>query len=74
MKSFEQAKGVMHVSAHGVNAHANGPAGDACHMQISSGAGSDKPTRSKKMNPSGGYHVTSSNPTPSKNMELSKRP
>lgn len=73
MKSFEQASGVMNVSA--PDTHPSmGPAGDACHMQIASGAGSDKPMRSMKKNESGGYHVTSSNPTPSKTMELSKRP
>lgn len=66
----------MSTSAEGSGVHAcgNGPAGSTCHMQISSGAGSDKPNRSKKMNPSGGYHVTSPNPTPSKNKELSSRP
>ena len=48
-----------------------GPAGDACHIQIASGAGSDKPMR--KMTKSAmGYSVTSPAPTPSHTAELSK--
>jgi hypothetical protein len=50
-----------------------GPAGDACHIQIQSGAGSDKPMR-KVTKTEGGYHVTSPNPTPSQTMDLMKRP
>lgn len=73
MKSFEQASGVTNVSAQETNVKP-GPSGDSCHMQIASGAGSDKPTRTKKMNAGGGYTVSSPNPTPSKTMELSKRP
>lgn len=54
---------------------AGGPDGSACHMQIASGAGSDKPMRSKKMNAGGyGFSVTGGNPTPSQTMDLEKRP
>ena len=49
----------------------NGPKGDACHMQIESGKGSDKPMRKKTMGAMG-YSVTSPAPTPSKTAELSK--
>lgn len=35
-----------------------GPDGDACNQQIKSGPGSDKPMRTKKINPAGGYTVT----------------
>lgn len=51
----------------------NGPKGDACHIQIESGKGSDKPMRKKTMGAMG-YSVTSPAPTPSSNMDLMKRP
>lgn len=72
MKSFEQASGVMNVSAQQTNP-GMGPAGDTCHMQVESGKGG-LPKRSKKMNPGGGYSVSSPNPAPSSVMDLSKRP
>jgi hypothetical protein len=60
----------VEVSAPATGATA-GPAGDACHMQIASGAGSDKPMR-KMTKGAMGYSVTSPAPTPSKTAELSK--
>ena len=51
-----------------------GPAGDACHIQIESGKGSDKPMRKMTKNPAGGYTVTSPNPTPSSTRDLKSRP
>lgn len=50
-----------------------GPAGDACHIQIESGKGSDKPMRKVTKGP-GGYHVTSPDPTPSSVRDLKSRP
>jgi len=50
-----------------------GPAGDACHMQIASGAGSDKPMR-KMTKSSMGYSVTSPAAKPSENRDLQSRP
>lgn len=73
MKSFEQASGVNHVTP--LNSGAKlGPAGDECHMQVPGQAGHSSPSRTKKMNPGGGYHVTSPAATPSSNKDLSKRP
>ena len=73
MSSFEQAKGQKGVSAPATGAKI-GPAGDSCHMQIASGAGSDKPMRKMTKNPAGGYTVTSPNPTPSSTRDLKSRP
>jgi hypothetical protein len=69
--NFEQAKGVKSVSSAGAGAHANGPAGDASHMQMEGHYGK----RSKKMYPQGGYTVEGAGfGEPSKVMELFKRP
>ncbi|MGA7855725.1 MAG: hypothetical protein WCA15_20565 [Candidatus Acidiferrales bacterium] len=72
MSSFEQAKGQKGVSAPATGAKM-GPSGDTCHMQIASGAGSDKPMRKKTMGPMG-YSVTSPAPTPSSTRDLKSRP
>jgi hypothetical protein len=51
-----------------------GPAGDACHIQIAGGKGTDKPMRKVTMTKDGGYSVTSAAPTPSSVQDLQSRP
>lgn len=72
MSSFEQAKGQKGVSAPATGAKL-GPAGDSCHIQIASGAGSDKPMRKMTKGPMG-YSVTSPASTPSSTRDLKSRP